>query len=33
MPAALSGLLLVTLFVLLLVEVAGYVMSRFGPTS
>jgi hypothetical protein len=32
MPAALSGLALVTLFVLLLMEVAGYLMDRFGST-
>jgi hypothetical protein len=30
MPAALSGLVLVTLGVLLLVEVAAYLMHRFG---
>ena len=33
MPAALSGLVLVTLGVLLLVEVGAFVMNRFGRAS
>jgi hypothetical protein len=33
MAAALSGLALTTLGVLLLVEVAAYVLGRFRPTS